>query len=152
MRTDFFKWYTENAKKHDGLTSPANAAKMIGISTQHLNRIIEMGRINKYYFKKTPFIGLDEIYEEIQRRGAKEYTREFSEAVLAPIYPSPELNDWIEELQQKFSNVMGGATEEQRRDFFDQRLQEWKKTADPERVKLLAERTKKIALQEWKSI
>ena len=153
MKTKFFKWYTEKAKELDGLTSPANAAKMIGVSTQHLNRIIEMGRISKHYFEgKHPFVGLSEVYEEIQRREAKEISKETHEDAIALIYPEPERNEWLDELREKYKNVLGGATEEQRLKFLDKKLKEWKKTANPDRVKALAKRTKELALEEWQQI
>lgn len=152
MKTDFLKWYTQKARENDGLISPASAAKMIGISTQHLNRIVEMGRITKHYFEKTPFIGLTEIYEEIQRRQAKEIAKEMHENITPLIYPDPEHSEWLKQLQEKYKSIMGGATEEQRHDFLDKKLQEWKKSADPERVKLLAERTKKLTMDEFKRI
>lgn len=150
MKTNFFKWYTEKAKEFDGLISPTNAAKMIGVSTQHLNRIIEMGRISKHYFEeKHPFVGLSEVYEEIQRREAKEKSKETHEDIIALIYPNPERNEWLEELRKKYKDIRGGATEEQRQRFLDKKLQEWKKTADPKRVKALANQTKELALGEW---
>jgi len=152
MKTDFFNWYTKKAKEYDGLLTPANAAKMIGISTQHLNRIIETGRITKHYFEKTPFIGLTEVYEEIQRRQARKHSKESYQFVIASIYPQPELNKWLNELQGHYKTIMGGASEDQRREFLDEKLQEWKKTDDPDRIKLLAEKTKKITLKEWKDV
>jgi hypothetical protein len=152
MKTDFFKWYTEKEKEYNGLITPANAAKMIGISAQHLNRIIEMGRIKKHYFEKTPFIGISEVYEEIQRREAKEYSKEIHLEIIAPIYPNPEIKEWLRELGEKFKNVMGGPKEEERQKFLDSKLQDWKKTADPKRVKELNKRIKEITLGEYVSV
>lgn len=139
MKTKFYEWYIENAEKYRGLTSPATAAKLIGISTQHLNRIIETGRIEKLYFEKTPFIGISEINDEIQRREAKKASEEEGIYIFPFIYPQREFKEWSKELNERYKNTLGGAPEEAAEEFFSQKLKEWKKE-NPERAQKLAER------------
>jgi len=139
MKTDFFLWYTETADENRGLVSPATAAKLIGISTQHLNRIIESGRIQKIYFQKTPFIGMKEVHEEIERREAKQISEEEGVYYYPSIYPRKEFQEWHNELQEKYKHVLGGVPDDIAEEFFTQKLKEWKKN-NPERAKKLAER------------
>lgn len=144
MENDFYNWYLQKAEENKGLVNPATAAKLIGISTQHLNRIVEMGRITKIYYDNTPFVGMIEVYEEIKRREAKEANRaEPNEDYLPFIYPKEELTKWLNELSEEHKKkkipYLGGPTREERQEFLDKKLREWKK-ANPERAKKLADR------------
>lgn len=139
MKTKFFIWYSEKAEEFRGLVSPATAAKLIGISTQHLNRIIESGRIEKLYFEKTPFIGLSAVHEEIEHREAKLYSEEEGIYCFPFIYPQREHEEWCRELNEKYKDRLGGPPKDIEEEFYTKKLKEWKKN-NPERAKKLAER------------
>jgi len=154
MKTTFFEWYTKAEEDYKGIVSPTIAAKLIGITTQHLNRIISTGRIQRIYYEKTPFIKMAEVYEEIARRETKEEQKRAEEAGeyvnLEPrIYPEPEVTEWRNEILQQYLDRRGGTPKEVELEYFDKKLAEWKKTADPARVKKLEEKTKQIIQRKY---
>jgi len=146
MKTTFFEWYTKAEEEYKGIVSPA---KLIGITTQHLNRIISTGRIQRIYYEKTPFIKMAEVYEEIARRETKEEQKRgdsygFPIQLTPRIYPEPEVTEWHNEILQQYLDRRGGAPQDVELEYLDKKLSEWKKTADPKRVKMLEEKTKQI--------
>ena len=141
MKNKFFIWYQEQEKKYKGLVSQSTAARLIGISTQHLNRIIDSGRIQKIYFENTPYIGMSEIYEEIERREAKKKSEENGVTYYPFIYPQNEYKIWQKELYEKYKNQWGGATPEEEEEFMNQKLKQWKMD-NPEKAIMLAKRLK----------
>lgn len=75
MNEDFSEWYKKTEKECGSLITPAMAAKILNISNQHLNRIIESGRINRLKFENNTYIGMKEIEREQKRREAKKETK-----------------------------------------------------------------------------
>jgi hypothetical protein len=71
MKQDFLEWYKETEKENGSLVTPATAARLLEISTQHLNRIIELGRVKKHYYDKIPYIGMNDIDQEMEHRKQK---------------------------------------------------------------------------------
>ncbi|MBN2640327.1 MAG: hypothetical protein JXR78_01600 [Victivallales bacterium] len=71
MKENFREWYRKKVKENGNLVTPATAARLLEISTQHLNRIIELGRIKRYYFNNIPYIGMNDINREIVYRYEK---------------------------------------------------------------------------------
>ena len=74
----FLEWFTEKEKAVGSLVTPATAAKMIGITPQYLDKIVNAGRLTKHYSPEDniPFIGMNEIKQEIARREEKRKLKE----------------------------------------------------------------------------
>ena len=74
----FLEWFTEKEKAVGSLVTPATAAKMIGITPQYLDKIVNAGRLTKHYSPgdNIPFIGMNEIKQEITRREEKQKLKE----------------------------------------------------------------------------
>lgn len=74
----FLEWFTEKEKTVGSLVTPATAAKMIGITPQYLDKIVNAGRLTKHYSPEDniPFIGMNEIKKEIARREEKRKLKE----------------------------------------------------------------------------
>ncbi len=65
------------------------------------------------------------------------------------IYPEPEVTEWRNEILQQYFDRRGGTPKEVELEYFDKKLAEWKKTADPARVKKLEEKTKQIIQRKY---
>ena len=68
----------EKEKMVGSLVTPATAAKMIGITPQYLDKIVNAGRLTKHYSPEDniPFIGMNEIKQEIARREERRKLKE----------------------------------------------------------------------------
>ena len=97
----FLEWFTEKEKTVGSLVTPATAAKMIGITPQYLDKIVNAGRLTKHYSPEDniPFIGMNEIRQEIARREEKRKLKEGKSK-------TELLEDELQKLQKKCVQYM----------------------------------------------
>jgi len=67
----FWEWYNEKEKTTGSLVTPASATKMIGVSRQYVEKLINAGKLKKHYFEDMPFIGMNDINKVIATRNKK---------------------------------------------------------------------------------
>ena len=98
-QNDFLEWYITKEKEIGSLVTPATAAKMIGVTQQYLDKIVIAGRLTKYYSPdNVPFLGMNEIKQEIARREEKRKQKEGKSK-------TELLEDEIQKLQRKLQRI-----------------------------------------------
>ncbi len=105
MDKNFIDWYKKTEEETGSLVTPASAAKMIGISRQYLEKIILAGRIKKYYYKDIPFIGMNDINKEYERRKEKIQKENEKETILFKSREE-ELLAQIEQLKREKEEII----------------------------------------------
>lgn len=74
MKTDeenFCEMFFNEWKKTEGLIRPADAAKLIGVTRQSVNDMIDDGRLKTYKVKNITFLGIKDISLHIHKRIGK---------------------------------------------------------------------------------
>ena len=67
----FWEWYNETEKEAGSLITAASAAKMLGKTRQYIEKLVNNGRLKKYYYENMPYIGMNEINKEIIKKQDK---------------------------------------------------------------------------------
>ena len=106
MKNEFLEWYKKTENKYGQLITPSTGAKLLGITTQHLNRIIQQGRIKRHIFENKTFISRNEVNEEYDRR--EEVLKKLApgaEGIVKLInvdkYPEEIITSWLKEASKK---------------------------------------------------
>lgn len=104
-KKDFWQWYIETAKTAGALVTPSSASRMIGTSRAYIDKLVNTGKIKKYYFicddgTELPFIGMNDINEIIAKR-KKKIEKENDPQILELKAKKERLLDQIEAIQRK---------------------------------------------------
>ncbi len=101
----FWEWYNETEKVTGSLMTPASAAKMLGTTRQYIEKLVNAGRLTKYYYEDLPFIGMNEITKEIARRKERAQKESNPETLLQRARIE-QLEAEIDKVRQEYENMM----------------------------------------------
>lgn len=101
----FWEWYNETEKVTGSLMTPASAAKMLGTTRQYIEKLVNAGRLTKYYYEDLPFIGMNEITKEIARRKERAQKESNPETLLQRA-KIEQLESEIDKVRQEYTNEM----------------------------------------------
>jgi hypothetical protein len=103
--------YREKEKETEGLVNPATAARLLGMTSQHLNRIVQLGRIKKHKYENLTYMGMNDVDAEIKRRSERKRSNEIvknqktlnaNNAINVDRFPEELLFQYLEEWDDKY--------------------------------------------------
>lgn len=70
-KEDFLSWYKKTAEKEGHLITPIMAAQLLEVHKQYIDKLNNLGRVKKHYYGSQPYIGMNDINNELYRREGK---------------------------------------------------------------------------------